>query len=171
MRNHVNQIAYPDGASEEKVIPWTLEDYEAAISSNSAEKENLITERAVLLGAGAMTVRIDQVADAKRLELLGDATRFIEYQAADEDAKAYAAAGFEGPVPDNVMSWATAAGLTPKQAAENIMYEARLFIYARNVIRLFRLEGKQAVRSATTPEQAIEAYMTAIAKISSISPI
>lgn len=168
MRQHVNEVYANGEVVERTVVPWTLEDYTFAIESNPEERETLITERAVLLGTDAMTARIDQVADAKRLEFLGDTTRAFEYQAAEQDAKAYAASGFSGEVPDNVMSWAAAANLSPQQAAENILQEAALYNYARNAIRALRLQGKQAVKTAQNPEQAQAAYMQTIAAINSI---
>lgn len=168
MRNNVNEVYANGQVVDRTVVPWTLEDYTFAIESNPEERETLITERAVLLGTVAMTERIDQVADAKRLQILGDTTRAFEYQAAEKGAKDYEAAGFDGPVPDDVMSWAVASNITPKEAAEDIIREAKLFNFARSAIRAIRLQGKQDVRSAATHEQCVEAYLLAIQKLNSI---
>lgn len=168
MRNHLNQT-FKDGKLVESVtVPWTLIDYSEAIeSSKGVERSALLTERATLLGVPSMLARIDEVADAKRMQFLGDVTRAFEYQAAERDAKAYAAANFSGDVPSTVQAWADAAGFTPKQAAENILAEAAQYNAALNGIRAIRLQGKQAVR--TLPEKdAIKAYMQAIAALEGI---
>lgn len=168
MRNHINE-AYANGQVVERtVVPWTLEDYDTAIAYNDSEKEDLITERAVLLGTDAMLLRIDQVADAKRMQFLGDVTRAFEYQAAEAGAKAYEAAGFDGPVPDDVMSWAVASNITPRKAAEDIIREAGLFNDARIAIRAIRLQGKQAVKNAADSQQAQDAYFSTVAQLNSL---
>lgn len=168
MRNNVNEVYANGQVVDRTVVPWTLEDYTFAIESNPEERETLITERAVLLGTDAMLLRIDQVADAKRMEFLGDVTRAFEYQAAEAGAKAYAAAGFAGEVPHDVQSWAIAANLTPKQAAENILQEAALYNYARSAIRALRLQGKQAVKNAADSQQAQDAYFSTVAQLNSL---
>lgn len=179
MRNFVNQ-AFKDGQLLESVsIPWTVQDYNDALAANAKALEEgsaaatveaiaLLNERATLLGPEAMANRIDEVADAKRREFLGDLTRAFEYQSAERDAKAYAAAGFSGEVPDNVQNWADAVSLTPKAAAENILQESRLYNAALNGIRGLRLYGKHAVRNAVTPEEAIAVYMQVLAQIQAI---
>lgn len=168
MRQHINEV-YVNGAPERTVIDWTLADYDNAIlDAQPTEIFDLLNERAILIGTDAMTARIDQVADAKRMEFLGDVTRAFEYQAAERDAKLYAEAGFTGDTPANVQAWADATGMTTRQAAENILQEAALYNYALNAIRALRLQGKQAVKSAPTPEQAQAIYMQTIATISGI---
>lgn len=167
MRQHINE-AYANGEVVERtVIDWTLADYDSAIASLPPDLQSLLDERAVLLGNEAMAARIDQVADAKRMQFLGDVTRAFEYQAAERDAKAYAEAGFTGATPPNVQAWADATGMTTRQAAENILAEAAQYNSALNGIRAIRLQGKQAVR--TLPEKdAIKAYMQAIAALEGI---
>lgn len=171
MRVHKNQSFFADGSVNEAVVTWSIEDYDSAISNSEPDnslRDELLNERAVLLGVDAMVSRIDEVADSKRMQFLGDVTRAFEYQAAEQGAKSYAAAAFSGDVPEPVQAWADAAGMTTKQAAESILQEAALYNYALNAIRALRLQGKQAVKSATTAEQAQAAYMQTIAAIQAI---
>ena len=167
MRQHINE-AYANGEVVERtVIDWTLADYDSAIAASPPDLQSLFDERAVLLGTEEMAARIDQVADAKRMQFLGDVTRAFEYQAAERDAKAYAEAGFTGTTPPNVQAWADAAGMTTRQAAENILQEAALYNYALNAIRAYRLQGKQQIRNGSV-EQVIPAYFSVLTMIRGI---
>lgn len=99
-----------------------------------------------------MIQRIDVVADAVRARLVGDPVRAFEYQAAEQGARAYAQAGYSGPVPGVVQGWADARGWTAQQAADNILGEAALFRGALEAIRAIRLQGKYALQAATVEE-------------------
>lgn len=167
MRQNINESFLNGEVVERTVIDWTLADYDSAIAASPPDLQSLIDERAVLLGTEAMAARIDQVADAKRMQFLGDVTRAFEYQAAERDAKAYADAGFTGTTPANVQAWADATGMTTKQAAENILQEAALYNYALNAIRAYRLQGKQQIRNGSV-EQVIPAYFSVLTMIRGI---
>lgn len=167
MRQHINEIYANGEVVERTVIDWTVLDYDEAIAASPPDLQSLLDERAVLLGTEAMAARIDQVADAKRMQFLGDVTRAFEYQAAERDAKAYADAGFTGETPANVKAWADATGMTTKQAAENILQEAALYNYALNAIRAYRLQGKQQIRNGSV-EQVTPAYFAVLTMIRGI---
>ncbi|MEG0858973.1 MAG: hypothetical protein RSD81_06520 [Pseudomonas sp.] len=98
--------------------------------------------------------QIDQVADQARAAVIGDPLRAVEYQLAEQEAKAFAAAGFGGDTPPTVQAWVDAAGLEPRAAAESILAEAEAWQGALYAIRAARLKGKQAVLKATSHEQA-----------------
>lgn len=125
------------------------------------EFDNLPLPAALL----AAQQQIDQVADQARTAVVGDPLRVVEYQLAEQEAKAFAAAGFEGVTPPTVQAWVDAAGLEPRAAAENILAEAQAWLDALYAIRAARLKGKQAVLKATSHEQAEGFADTAIAAI------
>lgn len=167
MRQNINESFLNGEVVERTVVDWTIADYDSAIASAPVDLQALLDERAVLLGNEAMAARIDAVADAKRMQFLGDVTRAFEYQAAERDAKAYAEAGFTGATPPNVQAWADATGMTTKQAAENILQEAALYNYALNAIRAYRLQGKQQIRNGSV-EQVTPAYFSVLTMIRGI---
>ena len=168
MRNNVNST-YQDGVLiDQVVVPWTLEDYDNAISSSPQELDSLIDERSVLVGKSEMIKRVDQVADSKRMEFLGDVTRAFEYQAAERDAKLYAANNFQGEVPLAVQAWADAVGFSAEDAAKNILQESALYNYALNAIRAIRLQAKQSIMRETDFEIVKQIYFQALTSIRSI---
>jgi hypothetical protein len=100
----------------------------------------------------AMTAKIDADADAIRFAVIG--ARATEYQLANEQAQAFADAGYTGTVPEYVKSWvdAKAAGgvnWTAKQAADDILATAALWLSAQAQIRAHRLMRKEQVRAAS----------------------
>lgn len=114
-----------------------------------------------------MILRIDVVADAVRARLVGDPVRAFEYQAAEQGARAYAEAGYSGPVPGVVQGWADARGWTLREAADNILGEAAQFRGALEGIRALRLQGKYALQDATV-EQAQVIFQQTIAALKSV---
>lgn len=94
--------------------------------------------------------KIDHVADITRTSVVGDPVRVKEYERAEQQAKAFQNAGFEGPVPSSVGSWATAKGWTPQLAAEDILSASLRWYTALDGIRALRLIAKESVRNALT---------------------
>ncbi|WP_445672428.1 hypothetical protein [Pseudomonas inefficax] len=111
---------------------------------------------ALPLGAARLIAaeQIDQASDQARASVVGDALRVVEYQMAEDEAKAYQVAGFSGPVPPTVQASVDAAGITPQEAAESILQEAFAWRNALCGIRAARLKGKQAVLQANTHAEA-----------------
>lgn len=113
--------------------------------------------------------RIDLIADVQRAKIVGDPVRSFEYQAAENGARAYADAGYTGPVPGVVQVWADARGWSAQQAADNILSEAEQFHAALVFIRGTRLQAKYAVMAEdVTLEQANEIGMAAIVAMKSL---
>jgi hypothetical protein len=98
--------------------------------------------------------RIDAAADAARLAVAGDPVRVVEYQTAEREAAAFRDAGFDGPVPPTVQSWAEAKDWTPRAAAEDILREAAAWTQALLALRDIRLKAKEGVRAAADIEAA-----------------
>ncbi|MBA1218908.1 hypothetical protein [Pseudomonas fulva] len=108
------------------------------------------------LGAALLCViqQIDEAADNARVTVVGNSLRVVEYQLAEQEAQAFQAAGFEGPVPATVQAWVDAAGLEPQAAAESILTEAAAWKGALYSIRAARLKGKQQALKAATHDEA-----------------
>lgn len=137
-----------------------------------ADTEYTVAEAAALL-ASALQVAVAQIdaeADAARLRVAGDPLRAIEYQRAEADAKAYAAAGFAGDVPPAVASWAEAKDWTPRQAAEDILREAADYQAVLLAIRDVRLKGKEGARRAANPDEVRAAAADTLARIAAMVP-
>jgi len=119
------------------------------------------------LGAAQLCAaqQIDETADNARVTVVGNSLRVVEYQLAEEEARAFQAAGFEGDVPSTVQAWVDAAGLSPQEAAENILAEAAAWKGALYAIRAARLKGKQQALKATTHDEAEAIADVAIAAI------
>lgn len=108
------------------------------------------------LGAALLCViqQIDEAADNARVTVVGNSLRVVEYQLAEQEAQAFQAAGFEGPVPATVQAWVDAAGLEPQAAAESILTEAAAWKGALYAIRAARLKGKQQALKAASHDEA-----------------
>lgn len=126
------------------------------------EKYELLPLGAALLYAA---LQIDEAADNARVAVVGNSLRAIEYQLAEQEALAFQAAGFEGPVPATVQAWVDAAGLEPQAAAESILTEAAAWKGALYAIRAARLKGKQEALKAATHDEAEAIADVAIAAI------
>ncbi|WP_445673407.1 hypothetical protein ACUDA6_27130 [Pseudomonas ceruminis] len=119
------------------------------------------------LGAALLCAiqQIEETADNARIAVVGNSLRVVEYQLAEQEAQAFQAAGFEGAVPATVQAWVDAAGLSPQEAAENILAEAAAWKGALYTIRAARLKGKQQALKAATHDEAeaiADAAITAI---------
>lgn len=116
-----------------------------------------------------MIQRIDVVADAQRSRIVGgDSLKAFEYQAAADGARQYQASSYSDPVPVVVQSWADARNWTPRQAADDILQEADMFMYALTSIRALRLRFKYLVKDAATDEQAEALFTQGIQMLKSI---
>lgn len=119
------------------------------------------------LGAARLCAaqQIDEAADNARVTVVGNSLRVVEYQLAEQEAQAFQAAGFEGEVPATVQAWVEAAGLSPQEAAENILAEAAAWKGALYTIRASRLKGKQQALKAASHDEAEAIADTAISSI------
>lgn len=90
--------------------------------------------------------KIDADTDALIGSVIGN--RASEYERAESEGAAYAAAGYTGTVPPSVSSWATAKGWTATQAADNIIATSAAWRTAQEAIRAQRLLRKEQARVA-----------------------
>ncbi len=115
-----------------------------------------------------MVQHIDRVADHIRAVLVGDPVRAFEYQAAEQQARAFKAAMYLGAVPPTVQAWMDARSFTAKVATDDIIREADQYHAALHHIRAERLKGKYAVQGAADEGLAEAAYQAAITAIKSV---
>jgi hypothetical protein len=101
-----------------------------------------------------LVLRIDADVDAIYALMLGN--RAEEYNAAREQAAAFAAAGYAGTPPPPVQSWMDAQEWNARQAADDILAAAARLSMLRDRIRAQRLAHKQAARRAATAAQLDE---------------
>jgi hypothetical protein len=94
----------------------------------------------------ALILKIDADVDAIYAAVIGN--RSDEYNAARDEATAFAAAGYHGDVPASVQSWADAKGWYPQQAADDILAAAARLVALREMIRAQRLTKKEEARLA-----------------------
>ncbi len=92
--------------------------------------------------------QIDADTDALYATVLG--LRTTEYQKAEDQARAYRAAGYVGDGPKAVAAWANATGESAQWAADDIIATADAWHTAEDAIREQRLMCKQLARNATT---------------------
>ncbi|MCE0875961.1 hypothetical protein [Pseudomonas monteilii] len=125
---------------------------------------------ALPIGAALLVAQqqIEQAADQARAAVLGDPLRAIENQLAEEEAKAFKQAGYDGEVPQTVQAIVAAQGVEPMEAAEAILQEAQAWHAAVCSIRAARLKGRVEVLKATTHAQAEDYADTAINAIRAV---
>ena len=125
------------------------------------------TFSALPLGAARLYAaqQVDETADSARIAVVGNSLRVLEYQLAEQEAKAFQAAEFAGEVPASVQAWADAAGLSAQEAAEGILAKAAAWKTALYAVRAARLAGKQAALKAANHDEAEAVADAAIAKI------
>lgn len=109
--------------------------------------------------AGAIEA-IDAAGEALRMAILSLPTQSEEYRRVEVQARAWAAAGYpEGEgidVPRGVTGWAQAKwrdGWTNRQACDDILATADVWLSVLDTIRDLRLLNKEDVRHAATPEE------------------
>ncbi|WP_010462351.1 hypothetical protein [Pseudomonas mandelii] len=104
-----------------------------------------------------LCLRVDQAADAARVEVAGDPLRALEYQRTADEAQAFKAAGYPvAAIPPMVAAWAI-NGRTPQQAADNILSEAEAYSADLVWIRTTRLAAKEQIRACMASEQEEDA--------------
>ena len=112
-----------------------------------------------------MIARIDLVADTVRDRFVISPTRAWEYKQAEIEATQFAKYGYLGNVPPMVAVWVEASGMSPTDAANDIIAAALRFNAALAEIRKTRLVGKTKVVKATTDSLAEEEFSLAISKL------
>lgn len=109
---------------------------------------------------------IDVDVDKIYADVIGN--RGTEYSEAEREALDFKAAGYTGPVPPTVQSWATVKSWTPQAAADDIIAQATAWRNAALSIRANRLKEKEAIRVAASMDEISAAqarwtgYRTAI---------
>lgn len=114
----------------------------------------------------AISAKIDAEVDALYAAVIGN--RAAEYEQAEREAQAYAAADFAGAVPPMVQAWADAKGWTGQQAAQDIIAQAAAWRGAQTQIRAQRLLRKEQVRTAASDDAvhaAVAAWAAALGQI------
>ena len=110
---------------------------------------------------------VDTAADTARRAVAGDPLRAVEYADAATEAKAFAAANYQGNVPPMVAAWAI-GGRTAHQAADDILREAAQYNAALVQLRTVRLNAKELIRTAMAAGQVEHAQDIAAETIASI---
>ncbi|ERE08057.1 hypothetical protein [Pseudogulbenkiania ferrooxidans] len=108
---------------------------------------------------------IDAAADAASQLYIGNELRALEYRQAAAEAQSYKDGGCKGDAPPAVQAWASAKGLSGKDAAHGILVKAAACGQALYAIRALRLAGKEAVRNAVDGDAALAAADDALAKL------
>ncbi len=119
------------------------------------------------LGAARLCAaqQIEEAADTARVAVMGSSLIYIEYQLAEDEARAFKDAGFKGDVPTTVQAWADATEVTPQEAAESMLNEAAAWKGAVCAIRAARLVGKRKALKAASHDEAEAIADKAIATI------
>lgn len=90
---------------------------------------------------------IDTAADTARRTLMGDPLRVVEYSRVTDEAQAFKDTGYPAnAIPRSVAAWAL-NGRTAKEAANDILDEAKKYIEVIYKLRELRLLGKSQVRA------------------------
>lgn len=132
-----------------KVCYWDEQDKVQRERDSTSEEDAQRAADIAAMTAQAMPqllAKIDADVDAIYAAVVGN--RSDEYNAANEDATAYKAAGYTGTVPATVQAWADAKGWAPTQSADDILAAAARLTALRNTIRVQRLAKKEAARTA-----------------------
>lgn len=137
-----------DGSQDHRITPDMVPISDAELAALDAP--TLATRRANALK------QIDADTDALIGAVIGN--RSSEYERAETEGAAYAAAGYAGTVPPSVSSWATAKGWTAAQAADSIIATSAAWRSAQEAIRAQRLLRKEQARTAVDAA-AIEAVL------------
>lgn len=93
-----------------------------------------------------------------------------EYRRAADTAATFKADGYGGTPPSPVQAWADAAGMTPAEAADDIIAAREAMNAALDEIRVIRLAAKEQVRAATTPRDVLHAAERAIEHLNAMAP-
>lgn len=145
---HPGAIEAPAGFDMDRAADYTLIDGVLQISVDAALR------------------RIDADTDAITADVIGN--RAAEYEEAERQAKAYADAGFTGPAPGMVHSWAVAKSWTDQVAAQDIIAQAAAYRGALETMRAQRLLRKEQVRTAPGAEARAQVMDTWFAFVSAL---
>lgn len=110
---------------------------------------------------------VDAAADTARAKVAGDPLRAVEYERAASEAKAFAAANYQGEVPPMVAAWAIGER-SAQQAADSILAEAAQYNAALVHLRTVRLTAKELIRTAMAEGNVEHAQDIAAETIASI---
>lgn len=90
-----------------------------------------------------------------------------EYKTRETQARAFAAANYTGPVPEQVAAFATPAGLTAQVATQTIIGQADALRAAQDALGVLRMRKYEVMRAATADvaRTAHAEVMTAIRTI------
>lgn len=119
---------------------WAVADAVGYAAIEAEAQSRVVEARSTLIR------QIDTDTDAIYRAVQGD--RAMEYVLAESDAKSYKAAGYTGPVPDSVASWASAKTKSAIWAADDILTIATGWRQAQSSIRATRLACKEQARAA-----------------------
>jgi hypothetical protein len=141
-----DQKLVQDGYAQDEqgrwVARWMVVDKSAAELAQDAVAAVALLEA----NRSALIARIDAEVDAIYAAVIGN--RSDEYNAARDEATAFAAADYAGDAPASVQSWADAKGWAAQQAADDILAAAARLVALRDTIRAQRLAKKEAARLA-----------------------
>lgn len=152
-------------AEHQVILDGLLTGKQVAIGQDG--RPYLIAPPAAILTAEALCLKIDTAADAARRAVAGDPLRAVEYERAAAEAKAFAAANYQGDVPPMVAAWAI-GGRTAQQAADSILAEAAQYNTALVQLRTVRLNAKELIRNAMAAGNTEQAEDIAAETIASI---
>lgn len=133
---HAATESAPELVGGQWVQQWVITPLSAEVIA-----ANLAAVRAALL------LKIDADTDSIYRAVQGD--RAPEYLRAEKDALDYMTAGYTGPVPTSVSSWALAKDQTNTWACDDILSTATAWRGAQEAIRSNRLLRKEQARVAT----------------------
>ncbi len=128
-------------ATSEGNIPFTPEE---ELEWDAREAEALAAAPGI--AKAAFIKQVDQDADNIIRDTIG--WRATEYLRAEQEAAAYAAAGYTGDVPVSVSSEATAKGITAQVACDTIIATATAWRTAQASLRAERLLAKALAGNA-----------------------
>lgn len=136
-------IEVPDPVRADERFNWVTENEDGTLT---------VTPKDLAPLKAGYKDQIDQACGVKRAAAVSRGAYIDEeYRRAYEDALAYKAIGYSGGVPASVQSWATVAGLTAQQAADDIILTRDGYMALLDAIRDIRLTGKAMIDVATAP--------------------
>lgn len=127
----------------------------------------MTTEEARLNYSNALDLKIDEIR--ARYPAAG---KFIvdEYRLTGDQAQAFATSNYQGDVPPCVASWSTASGMTPQQAADDILATKALYELMLEGTREARLVGKAQINQAPNRASARAIFEQIVATLEASLP-
>ena len=93
-----------------------------------------------------------------------------EYRLTADHAEAFKRAGYAGNVPPCVDSWARASGFTAREAADDILSTRDLYNLMLIATRDARLNGKAAIKTASTAQERKSIYHSTLTTLEAALP-